>query len=303
MTVNSLAQGLPGEGPSIDAVLVGTPYQALRCLGSGGMGEVHVVVERSIGRRFALKVLHADFATSPELIDRMSLEAQALGRLQHPNVVEVVDFWVASDGRPCLVMELLEGRTLAQELRARRRLPPAEAIEWARQALDALEAAHAIGIVHRDIKPENLFLHEVSGYGRTLKVLDFGLARVLAGVEGAPSPLGWRTQSGVLVGSPRFMSPEQARGERVDHRADLYALGLVLYEMLTGGGPFDTGALEPLPPSVRAGYLGSSLLDALTLRAIHSECEQRFQSAAAFRRALDALVPPRPRRSPFTARW
>ncbi len=286
-------------GFSVDEVLAGTPYQALRCLGQGGMGEVFAVVERSIGRQFALKVLHADFAATPQFIDRMRLEAQALGRLQHPNVVEVVDFWTARDGRPCIVMELLEGRTLAKEVLARRRLPAPEAIGWARQTLDALDAAHALGIVHRDLKPENLFLHEVAGYGRVLKVLDFGLARVLGEIQGAPPPLAVRTQTGALVGSPRFMSPEQARGERVDHRADLYALGLVLYEMLAGRGPFDEGALEAQPPSTYGGEAVSPALDALVLRAVRVEREQRFQNAAELRRALDEISPPTFRRRPF----
>jgi serine/threonine-protein kinase len=263
------------------------------------MGEVYAVVERFIGRQFALKVLHADFAATPQFIDRMRLEAQALGRLQHPNVVEVVDFWTARGGRPCIVMELLEGRTLAKEVLARRKLPPLEAVEWARQALDALDAAHTLGIVHRDLKPENLFLNEVAGYGRALKVLDFGLARVLGQIHGAPQPLAVRTQTGALVGSPRFMSPEQSRGERVDHRADLYSLGLVLYEMLAGRGPFDGGAAEPAAPSIHAGGVVPPALDSLTLRAIRTEPDQRFQSAAELRRALDEVAPPTLRRRSF----
>jgi serine/threonine protein kinase len=287
------------SGSSVDDILEGTPYQALGCLGRGGMGEVFAVVERAIGRRFALKVLHADFATTPELIDRMRLEAHALGRLQHPNVVDVVDFWTARDGRPCIVMELLEGRTLAKEILARRRLPPSEAIHWARQTLDALAAAHALGIVHRDLKPENLYLHEVPRYGRVLKVLDFGLARVLKEIHGGPQLLSLRTQSGALVGSPRFMSPEQARGERVDHRADLYAFGLVFYEMLAGRGPFDGGGQDALAPSVYAGAEVSKALDDLLLRAIRFEREERFQSADELRRALDEIAPPTLRRRPF----
>lgn len=266
-----------------------TPYRALRVLGRGKYGTVYAVEHEFLGKVFALKVLHARLA-SKQMLDRVRLEAQAMARLRHPNVVQVVDFWTAPNGLPCVVMELLKGQTLAHELEDRVRLPEHEAVNLARQLLRPLAEAHALGIVHRDLTPDNLFLHEVPEQGRVLKVLDFGLARVLPNMsELAPHPLADRTRTGAAVGSPRYMSPEGARGERVDHRADLYSVGMILYEMLVGHGPFDAGFATLLPPS---HYLDSPLsppLDELVLQALHERLEHRYQSAADFLEALDTV--------------
>jgi eukaryotic-like serine/threonine-protein kinase len=276
----------PSSG--IEDLLATSPYEPLRRLGGGGMGEVYVARARSFGRLFALKVLRPHLGSSAELVSRMRLEAQAMGRLQHPHVVDVTDFWVAGNGRPCIVMELLSGRNLGEELRARRRLPPSEAIELLRQALDALAAAHALGMVHRDLKPENLYLHQLPpGFGRTLKVLDFGVVRLIEGSLDL-APLSFRTQTGALVGSPRFMSPEQARGEAVDHRTDIYTLGMVLYVMLAGRGPFDGGSSKAAPPSRHAAGVAPAL-DSIVLRALRPDRSERYQSAQEFLRDLSAL--------------
>jgi serine/threonine protein kinase len=205
-------------------------------------------------RRFAIKILHSHLA---QQADRMRFEAEATGRIRQPNVVEVVDSWLAPDGHPCIAMELLEGRSLWDELKDRVKFPVSEAIAITVQALSALSAAHALGVVHRDIKPENLFLHHPRNGDRTLKVLDFGIGRVLPNAPAeAPAPPDMRTATGTLVGSPRFMSPEGRRGEPVDFRADLFSLGVVLYLMLTGVTPDDVGVTAPETalPSCRRGY-------------------------------------------------
>lgn len=277
-------------GPNVDELLSGTPYRRVELIGRGGMGEVHLVEHRTMGRRFALKILHRRFVEDAQAADRMRVEAQSLARLQHPNVVDVIDYWIADDGRPCVVMERLQGRPLSQELRSRKKIPLVESLTLARQALRALGAAHGLGIVHRDIKPENLFLHDAPVEGRVLKVLDFGLARVLPTASAlAPSRLAVSTALGAVVGSPRFLSPEAARGERVDHRADIFSLAAVLYLMLSGRGPFDTGAAEPDPPSRHAEGI-PALLDASVIRALSFSPSDRHQSVEEFASDLRAVA-------------
>lgn len=288
-----------GLGPeAVNELLSASPYRFVQFVGRGGVGEVFIVEDELIGRKFALKALTTRLAGDAEYVDRVRLEAQAIGRLRHPNIVEIVDFWIAppSGSRariPCIVMELLRGRTVAEELIERQQIAPGEAVEIMCQALSALAAAHAIGIVHRDVKPENLYLHEVPGYGRLLKVLDFGFARVLPDAPaGAPEPLNAPTRTGTSVGTPRYMSPEQARGERVDHRTDVYAAGLVLYDLLVGHGPFDfPGSSEAVPPSHYAGSVVPPELDRAVLRAISDNPSGRHPSAEAFRIELNQLLP------------
>ncbi|HEX6766353.1 MAG TPA: serine/threonine-protein kinase [Polyangiaceae bacterium] len=279
----------------------GTRFSTVERLGSGGMGEVYLVEHRELGKRFVAKILHGRFGADPRLVDRMRVEAQALGCLNHPNIVTVTGCDTTEEGRPFIVMEQLRGCTLASELVARRSLPLEEALVYASQTLSALAAAHGAGIVHRDIKPENLFLHEPTAGPRTVKVLDFGVARVLPGISAdSPSPLVNPTETGMIVGTPRFLSPEGARGRRVDERADIYAVGLLLYEMLTGRGPFDhlgNDALvlaahatdEPEAPSRLAEQPIPAELDRLILKALNKAPEQRFSSAHEFAQALAAV--------------
>jgi len=285
---------------AVEVALSATPYRLVRYIGRGGMGAVYEVAHRFIGRHFVLKVLHARFADEPQFVDRMRVEAQAMARLHHPNVVEVVDFWSDGNGTPCLVMELLRGRTLAQELATRRQLPLAEAIEVLRQVLSALSAAHALGIVHRDIKPENIFLHEAPGAPRMVKVLDFGVARVLfESSHGSVSPLAIPTTTGTVVGSPRFISPEGAAGKKVDGRADLYSAGVVAYVMMTGKGPFDAFNSTSVEPPSRVSHNEiSSDLDAIILKSIEDQPDDRYQSAADFLGALGRIAPRTPSQWP-----
>jgi serine/threonine protein kinase len=272
----------------LEALLEATPYKAPTLLGRGAMGTVYAVEHRFLGRRFALKLVSEHLATDAQYVDRVRLEAQALGRLEHPNVVSVVDFWLDRRGRPCIVMELLTGRTLADELRARKRLPLTEAVSFTCQALAGLSAAHDLGIVHRDVKPENLFLQTLPGQRRVLKVLDFGIARVLPNraLQG-PAPLCVPTATGAVVGSPRFMSPEAERGERLDARADVFSTGLVMYEMIAGRCPAHGRVPEDASPSKIAGERRSPLLDAVLLRAIAPRPEDRYATAKEFRDELE----------------
>ncbi len=213
----------------------GTPYRVVGALGAANAGRVFEVEHVELGKRFALKALPPEAARF-DTVGRLKNEWRALARLAHPNIIAVSDAGTTPDGLPFFVMERLDGESLRTRLERERRLRASEAIGIAAGVAAALGAAHRIGVVHRDVKPESIFVTR-SGHA---KLLDFGLAKL----HSAPSKL---TAHGVTVGTPRYMAPEQALGERVDHRADFYALGLVLFEMLAGAGPFDdaedTGAM------------------------------------------------------------
>jgi serine/threonine-protein kinase len=267
------------------------------------MGEVLAAEHVALGKRVVVKILRRTLVDRPDHVDRMRLEAQALARLTHPNIVAVHDYGRTQDGRPFMVMEQLVGRTLRAELKERGRLPPEEAVGLVQQALAGLGAAHAVGLVHRDVKLDNLFLCGAPGGPRTLKVLDFGIAKVLPEARSAasPAPLAFPTEEGVALGTPRFFAPEQARGEEVDARTDVYSTGLVLYALLAGRGPFDhlhaiydlalAQAEEvPDPPSKVAGVALPPALERAVLRAIAKQPGDRFSSAAAFSEALGAAL-------------
>ncbi len=306
--------------PPADQPLAGTPYRFVRSLRQGAMGEVVVAEHIALGRLVALKSLHADIASDPTFIERLRLEAQAAARIASPHIVSVLDIGVTAKGRPYLVMELLSGNTLSDELRARGRFEPEEAIDVALQLLHGLDATHTLGLVHRDLKPANLFLCDRDTRGqRHLKILDFGIAKVLRGAAAsAPGPIALPTEQGVTLGTPRYMAPEQATGRPVDARTDLYAAGLILYELLAGRGPFaDIRQLGPLleaqvgdlPPPPSSFAPVSPALEAVVMRAIEKRPSDRFRSADQFARALRAAAPtpsrPPPRRSsqpePFPA--
>jgi serine/threonine-protein kinase len=288
-----------GPATSGSDLFDGTPYRTVRRLGSGGMSNVFIVAHRELEKEFVAKVLREELAGDEQTLDRVRIEAQSLGRLSHENVVSVSDVRHLRDGRPFIVMEYLRGRSLAAELSSRKRLPVSEATQFASELLSALSAVHALGIVHRDIKPSNLFICDSPGGRRTLKVIDFGVARVLPGAPpSAPPPLSVPTATGAVVGTPRYMSPEGAAGEPVDHRADLYAAALVLYTMLAGRGPFDhveasdllsaRGMADPQPPSHFAGDTVPPALDSLLLKALRRSPEERFQRADDFNKVLQA---------------
>src|SRR5215472_236829 len=210
------------------------PYEIVSPLGAGGMGEVYRARDGKLNRDVAIKILPAAFATDADRLARFRREAQVLAALNHPHVAAIYGLQESS-GVEALVLELVEGETLIDRI-ARGPLPPEEALEIARQIAQALEAAHERGIVHRDLKPANV---KLTPEGR-VKVLDFGLAKALSADESSadlstsPTITAQSTKAGVIIGTAAYMSPEQARGKAVDKRADIWAFGALLYEMLTG---------------------------------------------------------------------
>ena len=279
-------------------LFAGTSYRFLRRLASGGMGDLYLVAHRDTGRQWVAKVVHEKLAGDPQLLDRVRIEAQSLTSLRHPNVVSVVDFDTTSDNRPFIVMEYLQGNDLGRELASGYPFSLEELLEHADEALAGLGAAHDLGIIHRDLKPENLFLHDQGGGKRTLKILDFGVARIVPGTAPlTPSPLKHATGTGIIVGTLKYVSPEGAAGLAVDFRADVYSLGLVLYRMLAGRSPYgddipdvDLIALrltqQPKPPSYFSPRRIAPQLDAIVIKALQLSPNDRFQTATEFREAL-----------------
>ncbi len=227
-------------------------YVIIQLIDTGGMGAVYAGEHPKIGKRVAIKVLHSAVANDAIVKNRFLQEARAINRIKHPNIVDVFNFGELPDGRTYFVMDLLEGACLRDRLLAAAPISADEAFKVFQQVCSALEAAHAAGIIHRDLKPENIFVERGPGDQPVAKLLDFGVAKVLQPDEGAPT---LRTRAGYRVGTPRYMAPEQLRGKPVDARADLYALGLCMYEVFTGDWPFtartefeDTLAHMKLPP-------------------------------------------------------
>ena len=257
-----------------------------------------------LSKRFAIKVLHGDLTRQPEVVGRFLREAEATSALRHPNIVGVLDVNQVPDGRPYIVAELLEGHQLGDYLRkSTASFPVEESVAICRPICQALGAAHDKHIVHRDIKPENLFLVG-EGAARTVKVLDFGISRV----GGAAAKL---TQTGMVMGTPAYMPPEQARATRVDHRADVYAVGAILYEAVTGRPAFDeedpvstlAAVLTRDPP--RPCSIDPTLPPALELiiqKAMAKKPEERYRTMREFDLALAEFDKPRWRSRPLFQR-
>ena len=272
-------------------------YQVLDRIGEGGMGTVYSAIHPIIRKKVAIKVLAGRLANNKNAIRRFVLEARAVNDIRHPGLVDIFSFGQLTDGRHYYVMEYLAGRNLGDVLRERICLPTAEAIPIFQEVGQALVAVHAKGIVHRDLKPENIFLlSSPPPGGQRAKLVDFGLAKLVEGVPAYLADGGPRTAAGVNVGTPHYMSPEQCRGLKVDARADIYSLGILLYETLTGRLPFD-GATPldiwqahverpPQPPCELCPDSISPAMNALVLRLLAKRPEDRLQSAADFCVAL-----------------
>jgi Tol biopolymer transport system component len=268
-------------------------YEVLGQLGAGGMGEVYRAHDLVLKRDVAVKVLPAFVEADPERLRRFEQEAQAAAALNHPNILVVYRFGTY-EGAPYLASELLEGGTLRQQLE-RGPMPVRKAIEYGVQIAHGLAAAHDKGIVHRDLKPENLF---VTKDGR-VKILDFGLAKLMQrDLSGDETTMTHRTDPGMVLGTVGYMSPEQVRGTAVDHRADIFAFGAILYEMLTGKRAFQrstsaetmTAILRDDPPSIsQVAPLTPPGMQRVVQRCLEKNPEQRFQSAADLAFALEAL--------------
>lgn len=269
-------------------------YRIVEKIGEGGMGAVYRAVDVMLDRDVALKAIRPELSREPQIVERFRAEARTLARLSHPAIALIYTFFHDGDDL-YLAMEMVEGRPLSKVLEAQGAIPWQRATTLLASALEGIEQAHRAGVVHRDLKPDNLMLTNAG----TLKVMDFGIARVMGS--------GHLTRTGLLVGTLRYMSPEQIRGEEVDGRADVYALGAVLYEMLTGRPPFEGGSdwailraqIEdpPRPPGEHVPEL-PWWLDRVVLKALSKQPADRFQTVEEMRLALlrqgETLTTPRP---------
>jgi len=254
------------------------------------MGRVYAAVHPTSGSRVAIKLIAERYAQDKELLDRFFAEAAAVNLIRHENIVNIVDLVKLPDGRPFIVMELVTGQTLRQL--ARGTSPIGGIVHAMIEVLAGLAAAHAIGIVHRDLKPDNIL---VTATGHA-KLLDFGIAKLSQPLPNAPS---LRTQTGVVLGTPAYMAPEMVVGDPVDGRADLYAIGLILYELLTGRRPFEGGTdfdvmrahveKQPVPPRQWRPEIPASL-EGVVLRALSKRPHDRFESASAMQKALRRIA-------------
>jgi eukaryotic-like serine/threonine-protein kinase len=261
-------------------------YKIVRVLGEGGMGTVYLAEHPMIGKRVAVKMLRPDLGTDPGLVSRFFQEAKAVNEIRHPNIVDISDFGHTEDGIVYFVMELMEGESLRDRLAKLGPMPFDQAIACARQVIDALAAAHRVGIVHRDLKPDNIFLvpdPQVPGGFRS-KLFDFGVAKLVGDKQ---AQVGHKTIDGAVVGTPFYMSPEQALCHEVGAAADIYAMGVVLYEMVTGTVPFHSEQLvlllnailkQPAPPPSRIRPEIPPWLDRLILRCLEKDSEARPRS-------------------------
>jgi eukaryotic-like serine/threonine-protein kinase len=272
-------------------------YEIRSQLGAGGMCEVYLARDPKINRDVAIKVLPADFSSDPERLRRFELEVEATGKLNHPNILAIYDV-ETQDGSPFVVCELLEGETLRERIRTGA-FSARQAVDYALQIAHGLTAAHKKGIIHRDLKPENIF---ITNDGR-IKILDFGLAKL---TEAAPNTAGQtdvltrkvNTDPGAVMGTAGYMSPEQVRAQRIDHRSDIFSLGAILYEMLSGKRAFHgDSAIETLnailkedPPELSESESQiNPALERVVMHCLEKRPEQKFQSANDVAFALEAL--------------
>jgi len=278
--------------------LAGTGYTAVRRLGVGGMGEVFEARHMGLGKLVVVKLIHLAIADDPKFADRLRVEAQALASVSSPHLVSVTDIGRTPDGRAFFVMERLQGVTFRHALAERGPIHPREAITWTIQVLDGLEVANRAGIIHRDIKLDNVFLCDpVAGQAPIVKVLDFGVAKVVQSTDASfPAPK-YATEEGSLVGSPRYVSPEQVRQGAVDARTDVYGVGMLLYQLLVGHDPFShyrnvpellhahlveiPRAPSAVVPRQHAPYCLPEL-DHVILKALAKNPADRHQSAEEF---------------------
>ena len=320
---------VPPSGARMTGQMIGRlldgKYRLEELCGRGGMGAVYRALHVGTGRRVAVKVIAPELAGNREFIERFRREAKTIGRLRHPNIVNVTDFGITGENEQTLaylVMEHLEGVTLAVKLKDKRPLPLADALDILSQTCAAIDEAHRLGILHRDLKPENIWLEPVGVGGCNVKVLDFGIAQLhdlLAIEEPEPLPvisetsetaepqlqpfsitedetlrlnltLQQLTRTGTVMGSPKYMSPEQCRGEKLDNASDIYSLGVIAYQMLSGDVPFNGTVAEllqqhreasPAPLTRKRGDL-PAMIDAVVCQALAKEPSARPATAGAF---------------------
>ncbi len=288
----------PAVDPFLGRLIAGK-FAVEERLGAGAMGIVYRARQVALDRTVAIKVLHHEFASDADFAERFAREAKAASRLDHPNSIRVLDFGQEPDGLLYLVMEYVEGSDLFEWLDAHRPIPPRTIVEILAQALAALALAHDMGVVHRDLKPENiLMVRGLNDEGRAVdvvKVCDFGIAKFLDPTASATEGRRKHSTTGLIVGTPAYMSPEQARGEKQDARSDVYAAGVILYELLAGRLPFEAETLigvalkhvneVPEKPSSFTPGVDPSL-EAICLKALQKKPIERYQSAREMRLSL-----------------
>jgi len=273
-------------------------YEVMRLLGEGGMGAVYEAQHKVIGRRVAVKFLRSDFTSDQQALQRFLREAQIAGSLGHGNICEVTDIGEAEGGAPYMLMPLLEGRSLAEEMNQHEELLGSKRVfDIIYQVLTGLQRAHDAGIVHRDLKPENIFLTCMGDREDFVKILDFGISKVDEKVSGVKSGI---THTGMVLGTPHYMSPEQARGRRtVDHRTDIYAVGVLLYEMLSGVLPFNGESYNEIIIGICTGDLVGPRthseqitvgVERVIVKALARDPDERYDTARELKHALIAAA-------------
>jgi serine/threonine protein kinase len=292
----------PGGPQSLVGTLLGGRYYVEKLIGEGGMGAVYQAEHTHMRKRLALKVLHPEMGRLPEVVTRFEREAMAAAHIDHPNVAAATDFGKLDDGSFFLVLEYVEGKSLREAI-DQGRLELGRALHVTRQISSALARAHALGIVHRDLKPENIMLVHREGDTNFVKVLDFGIAKVPVGeLVGQHQSQGQAlTQLGMVYGTPEYMAPEQALGQQVDARADLYALGVMTFEMVTGARPYDhaskvtllgmhvTAPIPHMPQRAPEANVPPEI-DVLVTRLLAKDAAARFADARELIEALDGAT-------------
>lgn len=288
---------MPVQAPNLIGREIAGRYRVLALLGEGGMGAVYRGEQISLKRTIAIKVLRPELSRDPALVRRFNTEAELVAKLSHPHTVNIYDFGQDADGSLFIAMEYLEGRSLREAMTKEGPLPPWRALAIAQQIAASLSDAHSRGIVHRDLKPDNVMLTERGKDKDVVRVLDFGIAKLR---DDDRQTVNAMTRAGDLIGTPQYMAPEQIRGEQVDGRTDVYALGAMLYEMITGRLPFEGPTVmailskhltdTPQPPTVRRPDLGlPPVLDGLVMSALAKDPNQRQPTMERFGEDLAAM--------------
>jgi eukaryotic-like serine/threonine-protein kinase len=295
MGVDELSRTAIAVDPLVGTV-IDRRYRIEFRLAAGGFGAIYRAIHVITGRHVALKVLHATLATEPDVVARFRREAAALGQLHNPHTIKAFDFGETPDGMLYIVMELLQGETLYERFLGLGPFPWPRLVAIIRQVCSSLEEAHDLGIVHRDLKPTNIHLEEIGGDPDFVKVLDFGIAKILHGSRLEASDL---TRSGHVVGTFEYMAPEQMVGAPTTGQSDIYTVGIVMYEMLTGERPFGThntpaamltAVLSTTPPPVSSLGDAPAELDAVIARCLDRDPAHRFHSIVDLSEELDRIL-------------
>lgn len=272
----------------------GERFRVERLIAAGGMGFVYMATDLEQQQLVALKIMRSSLQRDPVAIERFKREVRTIKRLMHPNTIELIDYGVTEDGFMFLVMEWLHGKDLREILRIKRHLSPITATRVALQVCWSLSEAHMKGIIHRDLKPENIFIMHNPGPHLRIKVVDFGLAKVVSGPESAEQI----TRGGVVCGTPEYMSPEQAKGEKLDGRSDVYALGCVMYAMLEGDAPFrgkkalDVAMMHINNPFPQMNDNVPPMLRDIIRKCVEKKSSARYQDVNELAFALEEFLDP-----------